>query len=211
MFWWAASTILLHSEEGSSLGLHSPKSQYLAWLMISVIVSNSAEIEEKQVMIPMEHPKKYIIRPRNQNMALSWAHHLPPFELPLSFRRSRFSTATSSGVDKDNEEMSTWSVQSWRWSPCEIIPTMHPHPFQMPRVNMWGLSLYCCDSHRCYTAEQRLLHITYSWQPPPPLLLYHEHLWWPHLPWRPPIRSSAPVCEPGGGRRRGCPKICRCR
>ena len=39
--------------------------------MISVIVSNSAEIEEKQVMIPMEHPKKYIIRPRNQNMALS--------------------------------------------------------------------------------------------------------------------------------------------
>ena len=22
---------------------------------------------------------------------------------------------------------------------------------------MWGLSLYCCDSHRCYTAEQRLM------------------------------------------------------
>ena len=28
---------------------------------------------------------------------------------------------------------------------------------QMPRVNMWGLSLYCCDSLKCYTAEQRLL------------------------------------------------------
>ena len=27
----------------------------------------------------------------------------------------------------------------------------------MPRVNMWGLSLYCCDSLKCYTAEQRLL------------------------------------------------------
>ena len=32
-----------------------------------------------------------------------------------------------------------------------------PSPFQMPRVNMWGLSLYCCDSLKCYTAEQRLL------------------------------------------------------
>ena len=42
-----------------------------------------------------------------------------------------------------------------------------------PRVIMWGLSLYCCVSHRCNTAEQRLLH----WQPPPPLLcLYYEHL-----------------------------------
>ena len=28
--------------------------------------------------------------------------------------------------------------------------------FQMPRVLMWGLSLYCCVSHRCCTAEQRL-------------------------------------------------------
>ena len=28
--------------------------------------------------------------------------------------------------------------------------------FQLPRVIMWGLSLYCCVSHRCYTAEQRL-------------------------------------------------------
>ena len=30
-------------------------------------------------------------------------------------------------------------------------------PFQMLRVNMWGLSLYCCVSHRCCTAEQRLM------------------------------------------------------
>ena len=29
--------------------------------------------------------------------------------------------------------------------------------FQLPRVIMWGLSLYCCVSHRCYTAEQRLI------------------------------------------------------
>ena len=29
--------------------------------------------------------------------------------------------------------------------------------FQMPRVVMWGLSLYCCISHRCCTAEQRLM------------------------------------------------------
>ena len=29
-------------------------------------------------------------------------------------------------------------------------------PIQMPRVLMWGLSLYCCVSHRCCTAEQRL-------------------------------------------------------
>ena len=28
----------------------------------------------------------------------------------------------------------------------------------MPRVLMWGLSLYCCVSHRCCKAEQRLLH-----------------------------------------------------
>ena len=27
----------------------------------------------------------------------------------------------------------------------------------MPRVIMWGLSLYCCVSHRCCTAEQRLM------------------------------------------------------
>ena len=31
-------------------------------------------------------------------------------------------------------------------------------PFQMPRVIMWGLSLYCCVSHRCCKAEQRLTH-----------------------------------------------------
>ena len=29
--------------------------------------------------------------------------------------------------------------------------------FQMPRVIMWGLSLYCCVNHRCCTAEQRLM------------------------------------------------------
>ena len=28
-----------------------------------------------------------------------------------------------------------------------------------------------------------------------------------HLPWRPPVRSSAPVCAPGGERRRGCPAM----
>ena len=33
-------------------------------------------------------------------------------------------------------------------------------PFQLPRVIMWGLSLYCCVSHRCYTAEQRLTKLT---------------------------------------------------
>ena len=45
---------------------------------------------------------------------------------------------------------------------CQVSEGPHCRPFregafQMPRVNMWGLSLYCCDSHRCYTAEQRLL------------------------------------------------------
>ena len=35
-----------------------------------------------------------------------------------------------------------------------------PSPFQLPRVVMWGLSLYCCVSHRCYTAEQRLMTLT---------------------------------------------------
>ena len=42
---------------------------------------------------------------------------------------------------------------------------------------MWGLSLYCCVSHRFYSAEQRLI---LHWQPQPPLLcLYYEHLYWP--------------------------------
>ena len=35
-------------------------------------------------------------------------------------------------------------------------PALCPSPIQMPRVLMWGLSLYCCVSHRCCTAEQRL-------------------------------------------------------
>ena len=29
--------------------------------------------------------------------------------------------------------------------------------FQLPRVIMWGLSLYCCVSQRCCTEEQRLM------------------------------------------------------
>ena len=31
-----------------------------------------------------------------------------------------------------------------------------PQPFQLPRVILGGLSLYCSVSHRSYTAEQKL-------------------------------------------------------
>ena len=30
--------------------------------------------------------------------------------------------------------------------------------FQLPRVIMWGLSLYCCVRYKCYTTEQRLIY-----------------------------------------------------
>ena len=38
-------------------------------------------------------------------------------------------------------------AENWLWL----------NAFQLPRVIMWGLSLYCCVSHRCCTAEQRLM------------------------------------------------------
>ena len=46
--------------------------------------------------------------------------------------------------------------ESRKFHRCAFLPI----PFQLPRVIIWGLSLYCCVNHRCYTAEQRLMTLT---------------------------------------------------
>ena len=43
------------------------------------------------------------------------------------------------------------SLIGWAKAPCRRCA------FQLPRVIMWGLSLYCCICHRCCTAKQRLM------------------------------------------------------
>ena len=95
-------------------------------------------------------------------MFLSWSHS----QNLLPFSAAEFRKFEARNLDKalacSRHLTWPWALgtgsRHWEWAlGPEQGALSWPLPFQMPRVIMWGLSLYCCDSHRCYTVEQRLI------------------------------------------------------